>query len=198
MKDQFRSDARIGAITVPTLVQHGELDRVAPPIAFGERLYAAIRAPKRFVRFAKGEHEGLDAHGAIAAVRLTAAPADRDVAVPVRSRPGVCIKLDTRRAPPRWQASAWTRRWSSSGCVLLYPRYIPVHPPLEKLPACCADAAICLEQPILRLDKGLGLAKCRHIKICMVRRCCWATAVPTAPIEMPMTPAGLPAQALWP
>jgi hypothetical protein len=76
MKDQFRSDARIGAITVPTLVLHGELDRVVP-IAFGERLYAAIRAPKRFVRFAKGEHEGLDAHGAIAAVRdfLAAAPA---------------------------------------------------------------------------------------------------------------------------
>ena len=52
MKDQFRSDARIGAITVPTLVLHGELDRVVP-IAFGERLYAAIRAPKIFVRFAK-------------------------------------------------------------------------------------------------------------------------------------------------
>ena len=50
----------IGAITVPTLVLHGELDRVVP-IALGERLYAAIRAPKRFVRFAKGEHEGLDA-----------------------------------------------------------------------------------------------------------------------------------------
>jgi uncharacterized protein len=76
MKDQFRSDARIGAITVPTLVLHGELDRVVP-IAFGERLYAAIRAPKSFVRFAKGEHEGLDAHGAIAACEfLTAAPAD--------------------------------------------------------------------------------------------------------------------------
>jgi fermentation-respiration switch protein FrsA (DUF1100 family) len=71
------ADVAIGAITVPTLVLHGELDRVAP-IAFGERLYAAIRAPKRFVRFAKGEHEGLDAHGAIAAVRLTAAPADLD------------------------------------------------------------------------------------------------------------------------
>ncbi|MFY9699562.1 MAG: HdeD family acid-resistance protein [Rhodoplanes sp.] len=28
------------------------------PIAFGERLYSAIRAPKRFVRFADGEHEG--------------------------------------------------------------------------------------------------------------------------------------------
>jgi uncharacterized protein len=77
MKDQFRSDARVGAITVPTLVLHGELDRVVP-IAFGERLYAAIRAPKRFVRFANGEHEGLDAHGAIAAVRdfLAAAPPD--------------------------------------------------------------------------------------------------------------------------
>ena len=79
MKDQFRSDARIGAITVPTLVLHGELDRVVP-IALGERLYAAIRAPKRFVRFPNGEHEGLDAHGAIAAVRdfLAAAPADLD------------------------------------------------------------------------------------------------------------------------
>ena len=77
MKDQFRSDARVGAITVPTLVLHGELDRVVP-IAFGERLYAAIRAPKQFVRFANGEHEGLDAHGAIAAVRdfLAAAPPD--------------------------------------------------------------------------------------------------------------------------
>ena len=77
MKDQFRSDARIGAITVPTLVLHGELDRVVP-IAFGERLYATIRAPKRFVRFADGEHEGLDAYGAITVVRdfLAAAPAD--------------------------------------------------------------------------------------------------------------------------
>jgi len=77
MKDQFRSDARVGAITVPTLVLHGELDRVVP-IALGERLYAAIRAPKRFVRFADGEHEGLDAHGAIAAVGdfLAAVPAD--------------------------------------------------------------------------------------------------------------------------
>ena len=76
MKDQFRSDARIGAITVPTLVLHGELDRVVP-IAFGERFYAAIRAPKQFVRFPNGEHEGLDAHGAIAAVRnfLATAPA---------------------------------------------------------------------------------------------------------------------------
>ena len=76
MKDQFRSDARVGSITAPTLVLHGGFDRVVP-IAFGERLYAAIRAPKRFVRFADGEHEGLDAHGAITAVRdfLATAPA---------------------------------------------------------------------------------------------------------------------------
>ena len=77
MKDQFRSDVRVGAITAPILIMHGELDRVVP-IAFGERLYAAIRAPKRFMRFPNGEHEDLDAHGAIAAVRdfLAAAPAD--------------------------------------------------------------------------------------------------------------------------
>ncbi|HEX5846540.1 MAG TPA: hypothetical protein VFY53_09760 [Rhodoplanes sp.] len=78
MKDQFRSDARIGAITVPTLVLHGELDRVVP-IAFGERLYAAIRAPKRFVRLAYGEHEGLDAHGAMGAVREFLAAAQSDL-----------------------------------------------------------------------------------------------------------------------
>ena len=56
---------------------HGAQDDLVP-IAFGERLYAAIGAPKRFVRFANGEHEGLDQHGASAAVRefLAAAPAD--------------------------------------------------------------------------------------------------------------------------
>ena len=32
----------------------------------------------------------------------------------------------------------------------------------------------------------------------MLRRCCWATAVPIAPTETPMTPAGLPVNALCP
>ena len=32
MKDQFRSDARIGAITIPTLVLHGELRRTEDPV----------------------------------------------------------------------------------------------------------------------------------------------------------------------
>ena len=38
-------NVRIGAIAVPTLVLHGELDRVVP-IAFGERLYAASAMPR--------------------------------------------------------------------------------------------------------------------------------------------------------
>ena len=32
----------------------------------------------------------------------------------------------------------------------------------------------------------------------VMRRCCWATAVPIAPTDTPNTPAGLPANALWP
>lgn len=66
MKDQFRSDARIGKVKVPILVMHGERDRVVP-ISYGERLFALAPEPKRFVRFAQGGHEDLNAHGAIAA-----------------------------------------------------------------------------------------------------------------------------------
>jgi uncharacterized protein len=68
MKDQFRSDLRVGRVTAPVLVMHGARDRVIP-IAFGERLYALIRSPKRFVRFAEGGHVDLDDFGALAAVR---------------------------------------------------------------------------------------------------------------------------------
>jgi uncharacterized protein len=50
MKDQFRSDLRIAEVTAPVLILHGEQDRVVP-IALGERLYAMIKSPKRFVRF---------------------------------------------------------------------------------------------------------------------------------------------------
>ncbi|MNO03645.1 hypothetical protein D3C81_2244120 [compost metagenome] len=32
----------------------------------------------------------------------------------------------------------------------------------------------------------------------MLRRCCWASAVPITPIEAPITAAGLPAKALSP
>jgi uncharacterized protein len=49
-------------------VLHGARDTVVP-IRFGERLYALISAPKKFVRFAEGHHSDLDSHGAQAAVR---------------------------------------------------------------------------------------------------------------------------------
>jgi pimeloyl-ACP methyl ester carboxylesterase len=55
MKDQFHSDLRIGKVTAPVLVLHGERDDVVP-IALAERLYGLINAPKRFVRFAHIGH----------------------------------------------------------------------------------------------------------------------------------------------
>jgi fermentation-respiration switch protein FrsA (DUF1100 family) len=67
MKDRFRSDQRIGKVTVPVLVLHGARDQVVP-IGYGERLYALITAPKKFVRFPDGNHSDLDDFGAQAAV----------------------------------------------------------------------------------------------------------------------------------
>jgi fermentation-respiration switch protein FrsA (DUF1100 family) len=68
MKDQFRSDERIKAVTAPLLVMHGERD---PGIAvrFGQRLFDLANEPKWMVRFPMGGHEDLDAHGAIETVR---------------------------------------------------------------------------------------------------------------------------------
>ena len=63
MKDQFRSDERIGRVTAPLLMLHGERDRTVS-VRFGERLFALAREPKRFVRFPKGGHNNLDQHGA--------------------------------------------------------------------------------------------------------------------------------------
>jgi pimeloyl-ACP methyl ester carboxylesterase len=68
MKDQFRSDERIGKVTAPLLVMHGEHDP-AIAIRFGERLFALAHEPKRFVRFPQGGHENLDDHGAIKVVQ---------------------------------------------------------------------------------------------------------------------------------
>jgi pimeloyl-ACP methyl ester carboxylesterase len=66
MKDQFHSDLRVGKITAPVLVIHGERDRVVP-IALGERLYAVINAPKRFVRLTDAGHNDLGARSVEAA-----------------------------------------------------------------------------------------------------------------------------------
>jgi fermentation-respiration switch protein FrsA (DUF1100 family) len=64
LKDRYRSDERVARVTAPVLVIHGERDRVVP-IEYGERLYALIRAPKKFVRFPEGGHVDLDQYGAL-------------------------------------------------------------------------------------------------------------------------------------
>jgi uncharacterized protein len=69
MKDQFRSDLRIGKVTAPVLVLHGDRDGVVP-IALGERLYDLINAPKRFVRFPGAGHDGLGARAVEEAKRF--------------------------------------------------------------------------------------------------------------------------------
>jgi fermentation-respiration switch protein FrsA (DUF1100 family) len=68
MKDQFRSDLRIAAVTARLLVLHGARDRIVP-IEYGERLFGLAREPKRFLRFSDGQHEDLDSFGALPAVK---------------------------------------------------------------------------------------------------------------------------------
>jgi hypothetical protein len=71
MKDQFRSDLRVGKVTAPVLVVHGEDDAVVP-VTLGERLYGLIRAPKRFVRVASAGHNDLGARAVEAAKQFIA------------------------------------------------------------------------------------------------------------------------------
>jgi fermentation-respiration switch protein FrsA (DUF1100 family) len=65
MKDQFRSDLRVGNVTAPVLV-HGENDFVVP-MTLGKRLYDLIRAPKRFVSVPGAGHNDLGARAVTAA-----------------------------------------------------------------------------------------------------------------------------------
>jgi fermentation-respiration switch protein FrsA (DUF1100 family) len=67
MKDQFRSDERIGKVTAPLLILHGVHDRTIP-YAMGEHLFELANKPKHIVRFLDGGHEDLDANGALDAV----------------------------------------------------------------------------------------------------------------------------------
>jgi fermentation-respiration switch protein FrsA (DUF1100 family) len=69
MKDQFRSDERIGKVKEPVLVIHGARDNVIP-IEYGRRLFERIESPKRFVNLPNATHAGLDAHGALAEVKM--------------------------------------------------------------------------------------------------------------------------------
>jgi fermentation-respiration switch protein FrsA (DUF1100 family) len=68
MRDQFRSDERIGRVAVPLLIMHGERDP-AIPIQFGERLFALAHEPKQFARFPEGGHANLQNFGASEAAR---------------------------------------------------------------------------------------------------------------------------------
>lgn len=68
MKDQFRSDLRIGRVTAPVLVMHGDRD-VVVPFVLGERLYGLIKAPKELVRFPGLGHNELGANGAVATAK---------------------------------------------------------------------------------------------------------------------------------
>ena len=68
MKDQFRSDERIGKVKEPVLVIHGALDKVIP-IQYGRRLFEQIELPKRFINLPNATHAGVDAHGALAEVK---------------------------------------------------------------------------------------------------------------------------------
>ena len=66
MKDQFRSDLRIGKVAAPVLILHGDRDDIVP-IALAERLYGLINAPKRFVRLADVGHNDVGAQAVEAA-----------------------------------------------------------------------------------------------------------------------------------
>ena len=68
MKDKFHSDERIGRVSAPLLVMHGEQDGIVP-FRFGEALFALAREPKRLVRFPQGGHVDLDDHGAAKVVK---------------------------------------------------------------------------------------------------------------------------------
>jgi uncharacterized protein len=68
MKDTFHSDERIGRVSAPLLVLHGERDSIVP-IHYSEKLFALAREPKRMVRFPQGGHVNLDDYGAAKVIK---------------------------------------------------------------------------------------------------------------------------------
>ncbi|MGH6958853.1 MAG: alpha/beta hydrolase [Dongiaceae bacterium] len=55
LRNRFDSIAKIGRIAAPKLILHGDADDLVP-FAQGERLFAAAREPKRFVRLEGAMH----------------------------------------------------------------------------------------------------------------------------------------------
>ena len=62
--NRFDSLARIAAVSVPLLVVHGDADDIVP-FELGERLFAAAREPKRFLRVAGAGHNDVLEHTAV-------------------------------------------------------------------------------------------------------------------------------------
>jgi fermentation-respiration switch protein FrsA (DUF1100 family) len=58
MRDQFRSDEKIGKVAAPVLMAHGTADATIP-IRFAERLFSLANPPKEFIRVDGGSHLAL-------------------------------------------------------------------------------------------------------------------------------------------
>jgi len=56
LTERFDSISKIGAIHLPTLILHGEADRMNPPLS-ARRLYDAAPGPKQIALIAGGGHE---------------------------------------------------------------------------------------------------------------------------------------------
>lgn len=67
IKDGFDSLSRISQVHAPTLILHGEQDRLIN-VSHGQRLHAAANGPKQLKVFASGRHSDLYDHGALDAV----------------------------------------------------------------------------------------------------------------------------------
>jgi fermentation-respiration switch protein FrsA (DUF1100 family) len=59
MRDQFRSNQKIGKISAPLLIIHGTADRTIP-IRFGEKLFALANEPRKFIRLDGVGHPALE------------------------------------------------------------------------------------------------------------------------------------------
>ncbi len=67
MKDQYDSLSRIGEVTAPVFVVHGERDRTVP-IKFGRQLYEAANEPKKSLWIERASHNDLYDFGVGSAV----------------------------------------------------------------------------------------------------------------------------------
>lgn len=63
LKDRFMSTDKIGKISCPLLILHGEKDTIIP-LVFSKKLFDKAREPKTFIEFPEGTHHNLYQLGA--------------------------------------------------------------------------------------------------------------------------------------